>query len=104
MSNFNDDLFTETGEKPKKKNKQMNKQMNNADMLKALAFINMLIKSDNSKNDDFSELADGDDWERLGNQLMEVVNGLQAAGFTRSEAVMLTDTMLETIGSTVPSK
>lgn len=102
MSNFNDDLFTETDGKPKKKNKQMN----NADMLKALAFINMLIKSDNSKNDDSSELADEDDcdWERLGNQLMEVVNGLQAAGFTRSEAVMFTDTMLETIGSTVFSK
>lgn len=100
MSSFNDDLFTETGEKPKKKNKQMN----DADILKALAFINMLIKSDDSKNDDFSELADEDDWERLGNQLMEVVNGLQAAGFTRSEAVMFTDTMLETIGGTIISK
>lgn len=100
MSNFNDDLFTETGEKPKKKNKQMN----DADILKALAFINMLIKSDDSKNDDFSELADEDDWERLGNQLMEVVNGLQAAGFTRSESVMFTDTMLETIGGTILSK
>lgn len=100
MSNFNDDLFTETDKKPKKENKQMN----NADMLKALAFINMLIKSDNSKNDGFSELADEDDWGKLGNQLMEVVNGLQAAGFTRSEAVMLTDTILETIGSTVLSK
>lgn len=100
MSNFNDDLFTETDKKPKKENKQMN----NADMLKALAFINMLIKSDNSKNNNFSELADEDDWEKLGNQLMEVVNGLQAAGFTRSEAVMFTDTILETIGSTVLSK
>lgn len=86
MSNFNDDLFTETGEKPKKKNKQMS----NADMLKTLAFINRLIKSANSKNDD--------DWRKLGNQLMEVVNGLQAAGFTRSEAVMFTDTILETVG------
>lgn len=100
MSNFNDDLFTETGEKPKKKNKQMN----DADILKALAFINMLIKSDDSKNDDFNEPADEDDWERLGNQLMEVVNGLQAAGFTRSEAVMITDTMLETVGSMIFSK
>ena len=100
MSNFNDDLFTETDKKPKKENKQMN----NADMLKTLAFIDMLIKSDNSKNDDFNELADKDDWGKLGNQLMEVVNGLQAAGFTRSEAVMLTDTILETIGSTVLSK
>lgn len=87
MSNFNDDLFTETGEKPKKKSKQMN----NADILKELAFINRLIKSANSKNDE-------DDWEKLGNQLMEVVNGLQAAGFTRSEAVMFTDTILETVG------
>ena len=94
MSNFNDDLFTETGKKPKKENKQMN----NADMLKALAFIDMVNKLDDSKNDDFSELADEDDWERLGNQLMEVVNGLQAAGFTRSEAVMFTDTILETVG------
>ena len=93
MSNFNDDLFTETGEKPKKKNKQMN----NADILKELAFINRLIKSANSKNDE-------DDWGKLGNQLMEVVNGLQAAGFTRSEAVMLTDTMLEAVGSTLFSK
>ena len=100
MSNFNDDLFTETDKKPKKENKQMN----NADMLKALAFINMLIKSDNSKNNNFSELADEDDWGKLGNQLMEVVNGLQAAGFTRSEAVMFTDTILEIIGSTVLSK
>lgn len=100
MSNFNDDLFTETDRKPKKENKQMN----NADMLKALAFIDMLIKSDDSKNDDFSKLADEDDWGKLGNQLMEVVNGLQAAGFTRSEAVMFTDTILETIGSTVLSK
>ena len=100
MSNFNDDLFTETDGKPKKENKQMN----NADMLKALAFINMLIKSDDSKNDDSSEPADEDDWEKLGNQLMEVVNGLQAAGFTRSEAVMFTDTMLETIGGTIISK
>ena len=94
MSNFNDDLFTETGEKPKKENKQMN----NADMLKALAFINKLIESDDSNNDDFSKSADGDNWERLGNLLMEVVNGLQAAGFTRSEAVMFTDTILETVG------
>ena len=94
MSNFNDDLFTETGEKPKKKNKQIN----NADILKALVFINRLIKSANSKNDDFSKLADEDDWGKLGNQLMEVVNGLQAAGFTRSEAVMFTDTILETVG------
>lgn len=100
MSNFNDDLFTETDGKPKKENKQMN----DADMLKALAFINMLIKSDDSKNDDFSKPADENDWERLGNQLMEVVNGLQAAGFTRSEAVMFTDTMLETIGSTMFGK
>ena len=91
MSNFNDDLFTETDKKPKKENKQMN----NADILKELAFINRLIKSANSKNDD---------WRKLGNQLMEVVNGLQAAGFTRSEAVMFTDTILETIGNRVLSK